>query len=40
MHEFRGSIELRLADWSRTIMYANLGAVVATAGLAFAAARL
>lgn len=40
MREFRGAFELRLADWSRTIIYANLGAVVATAGLAFAAAHL
>ena len=37
--ELRGSFELRLADWSRTIIYANLGAVVATASVAFAAAR-
>ena len=40
IHELRGSFELRLADWSRTIIYANLAAVVATAGLAFAAAHL
>ena len=40
MHELRGSFELRLADWSRTIIYANLAAVVAVAGLAFAAAHL
>ena len=40
MHQLRGSFELRLADWSRTIIYANLAAVLATAGLAFAAAHL
>ena len=40
VRELRGSFELRLADWSRTIIYANLGAVVATASLAFVAARL
>ena len=30
----------RQADWARTVLYANLGAVIATASLAFAAARL
>ena len=40
MHALRGSFELRLADWSRTIIYTNLAAVVAVAGLAFAAAHL
>ena len=35
-----GEMFARPADWARTILYANLGAVIATASLAFAAARL
>ena len=35
-----GEMFARQADWARTVLYANLGAVIATASLAFAAARL
>ena len=35
-----GEMDHRTADWSRTLIYANLGAVFAAASLAFAAARL
>ena len=35
-----GEMSARMAEWARTVLYANLGAMVATASLAFAAARL
>lgn len=34
-----GEMHERLAEWNRTVIYANLGAVLATASMAFAAAR-
>jgi hypothetical protein len=35
-----GEMHLQMAEWSRNVFYANLGAVLATASLAFAAAKL
>ena len=35
-----GEMQRQAAEWSRTVIYANLGAVLATASLAFAAAKL
>jgi hypothetical protein len=35
-----GEMHLQMAEWGRTVLYVNLGAVLATASLAFAAAKL
>jgi hypothetical protein len=35
-----GEMHRVVADWGRTVIYANLGALMAMAGLAYAAARL
>lgn len=35
-----GELQRQAAEWGRTVIYANLGAVLATASLPFAAAKL
>ena len=40
VHEEFGRVHQDIANWGRTIVLANIGAVVAAVGLAFAAAHL